>query len=189
MSVLHQAFNLVCVPSLRGDVERFMRYIDPLSYDGIPGEKLYMNLRGVSTHVAYIRILIAMEAVQASPGKSRPYCFRGLAEQLVGLQTTRTSPSWGLREPKEHKKFFINQDAWKENLLVALLVAAQSNSGQVIDIQLSNLSTSEIIGFLKRMDSEYFHRSWLNSDVLQISAYFDHMSEAIVNFEFKGMLP
>lgn len=153
MSILQKAFAFVSGPMQEPDINAFLDYIEPLSHEGVPGEKRWLTLRGVSTTTAYVRVLSEMLKVQLSPGGTHRVSLKGLALQLVSLATVRDRPSWKVNDYFVAHEITIKNDAVIENLISLIMFLNAGNSDQVMDITIAkDVNTGQLLQYAQLLD-------------------------------------
>lgn len=156
MSILQKAFTFVTSPMQDADFTAFYDYIEPLSHEGVPGEKRWLTLRGVSTTTAYVRLLSEMLEVAMSPGGTSRVSLKGLALQLVYLASVRERPMW--KADKLTDRFYINfpNDALIENFISLLMKLKSANSDQMVEIKWAKGVPFELLDrYARAVDENY----------------------------------
>lgn len=156
MSILQKAFTFAISPMQDADFNAFYDYIEPLSHEGVPGEKRWLTLRGVSTTTAYVRLLSEMLEVAMSPGGMSRVSLKGLALQLVYLATVRDRPVWKADELTD--RFYVNfpNDALMENFVSLLMKLKSANADQMVEVKWAKDLPFELLNqYARAIDENY----------------------------------
>lgn len=156
MSILQKAFTFVTSPMQDADFNAFYDYIEPLSHEGVPGEKRWLTLRGVSTTTAYVRLLSEMLEVSMSQGGTSRVSLKGLALQLIYLASVRDRPIWKADELTD--RFYVNfpNDALAENFVSLLMKLKSANQDQMVEIKWDKDVPFELLDrYARAVDENY----------------------------------